>query len=88
MYADWTDITFCRIQNLHISQTEQLKQVLLYKFCRIQNLHISQTTRLISFFTACFVEFKIYISLKPVSELRKQKQFCRIQNLHISQTSK
>ena len=43
MYADWTDITFCRIQNLHISQTLQMVRIAVGTFCRIQNLHISQT---------------------------------------------
>ena len=34
---------FCRIQNLHISQTIFLLVISLTLFCRIQNLHISQT---------------------------------------------
>ena len=34
---------FCRIQNLHISQTIRQTCVTRQKFCRIQNLHISQT---------------------------------------------
>ena len=35
---------FCRIQNLHISQTSHECNVCLVEFCRIQNLHISQTS--------------------------------------------
>ena len=57
-------IPFCRIQNLHISQTMQLEEVERKKFCRIQNLHISQTRMPIYIYSDCFVEFKIYISLK------------------------
>ena len=34
---------FCRIQNLHISQTITFFLFVFQKFCRIQNLHISQT---------------------------------------------
>ena len=34
---------FCRIQNLHISQTSKLDSKEYRSFCRIQNLHISQT---------------------------------------------
>ena len=33
-------------------------------FCRIQNLHISQTNDVCDELSNCFVEFKIYISLK------------------------
>ena len=36
-------LEFCRIQNLHISQTKHIIEWLLTMFCRIQNLHISQT---------------------------------------------
>ena len=36
---------FCRIQNLHISQTLIFPASLLSAFCRIQNLHISQTIK-------------------------------------------
>ena len=57
---------FCRIQNLHISQTCLLFSVRVDMFCRIQNLHISQTNSLASPSPACFVEFKIYISLKHI----------------------
>ena len=38
-------------------------------FCRIQNLHISQTNNLYSNVDGGFVEFKIYISLKPQIEI-------------------
>ena len=55
---------FCRIQNLHISQTASQAAACSVQFCRIQNLHISQTNSLASPSPACFVEFKIYISLK------------------------
>ena len=80
------------------------------EFCRIQNLHISQTVALICDCGVCFVEFKIYISLKldckniiiplvlqnskftylsnPLEQCFQLLGFCRIQNLHISQTSK
>ena len=34
---------FCRIQNLHISQTRNVNIINVERFCRIQNLHISQT---------------------------------------------
>ena len=34
---------FCRIQNLHISQTCVQIRINFTMFCRIQNLHISQT---------------------------------------------
>ena len=34
---------FCRIQNLHISQTFPIPDKRCDMFCRIQNLHISQT---------------------------------------------
>ena len=37
------DKGFCRIQNLHISQTLTGAITLTGWFCRIQNLHISQT---------------------------------------------
>ena len=55
---------FCRIQNLHISQTNKITRINTPWFCRIQNLHISQTD--IASLTPLqgFVEFKIYISLK------------------------
>ena len=56
---------FCRIQNLHISQTFNMNTGGIYLFCRIQNLHISQTAVLVSPFYRSFVEFEIYISLKP-----------------------
>ena len=39
----WTSCTFCRIQNLHISQTSKSLYSDSRWFCRIQNLHISQT---------------------------------------------
>ena len=55
---------FCRIQNLHISQTRTLGYIRLLWFCRIQNLHISQTNYSNIFCDVSFVEFKIYISLK------------------------
>ena len=55
---------FCRIQNLHISQTRILRKRRIRKFCRIQNLHISQTRSGAGIRIKCFVEFKIYISLK------------------------
>ena len=58
------NILFCRIQNLHISQTRTAFITSKDKFCRIQNLHISQTITDLSSFVYCFVEFKIYISLK------------------------
>ena len=57
--------TFCRIQNLHISQTEDVRTAINEQFCRIQNLHISQTRLSQLILYCCFVEFKIYISLKP-----------------------
>ena len=34
---------FSRIQNLHISQTEEIRKQIAVQFSRIQNLHISQT---------------------------------------------
>ena len=37
--------------------------------CRIQNLHISQTDVIQGFAKLVFVEFKIYISLKPQIEI-------------------
>ena len=40
---------------------------LFITFCRIQNLHISQTIVQSSHSIFCFVEFKIYISLKQSS---------------------
>ena len=55
---------FCRIQNLHISQTFIQHQEGTLQFCRIQNLHISQTLQALIIQFLCFVEFKIYISLK------------------------
>ena len=55
---------FCRIQNLHISQTKQVINFIISLFCRIQNLHISQTSVGQCRTKTCFVEFKIYISLK------------------------
>ena len=54
--------------------------------CRIQNLHISQTDISYGSTPFEFVEFKIYISLKLMTELRRTVTVCRIQNLHISQT--
>ena len=57
-------ITFCRIQNLHISQTKNRAIFSAVLFCRIQNLHISQTFPYFSKEEISFVEFKIYISLK------------------------
>ena len=57
-------LMFCRIQNLHISQTYRKAILKRYLFCRIQNLHISQTTDEPAQYHKCFVEFKIYISLK------------------------
>ena len=63
--VDLKSIAFCRIQNLHISQTFNMNTGGIYLFCRIQNLHISQTAVLVSPFYRSFVEFKIYISLKP-----------------------
>ena len=60
---------FCRIQNLHISQTNISQDEAYTKFCRIQNLHISQTFSLVYGHFFCFVEFKIYISLKPQIEI-------------------
>ena len=38
-------------------------------FCRIQNLHISQTDIELKINDLSFVEFKIYISLKPQIEI-------------------
>ena len=58
---------FCRIQNLHISQTPNHFIYVDFKFCRIQNLHISQTNLDTRMVIECFVEFKIYISLKRAS---------------------
>ena len=55
---------FCRIQNLHISQTLAGVIINLSVFCRIQNLHISQTSEVNKIIFTGFVEFKIYISLK------------------------
>ena len=55
---------FCRIQNLHISQTGVLSICDAIEFCRIQNLHISQTGANLVSAGIGFVEFKIYISLK------------------------
>ena len=43
------------------------------KFCRIQNLHISQTYNIFAFAINSFVEFKIYISLKPQIEIWRKK---------------
>ena len=60
---------FCRIQNLHISQTTTRPIVCKNPFCRIQNLHISQTPFKSFLWTVSFVEFKIYISLKPQIEI-------------------
>mgnify|MGYP001680947785 CR=1 FL=1 len=60
---------FCRIQNLHISQTCLINKAPTFKFCRIQNLHISQTCAWTITFSISFVEFKIYISLKPQIEI-------------------
>ena len=37
------EVMFCRIQNLHISQTFRRINRVEFWFCRIQNLHISQT---------------------------------------------
>ena len=59
--------TFCRIQNLHISQTSDGKTAWEAVFCRIQNLHISQTLRLFIKSSTSFVEFKIHISLKRIN---------------------
>ena len=58
---------FCRIQNLHISQTKSVSDVSDVSFCRIQNLHISQTVCKSRKNGKGFVEFKIYISLKRSS---------------------
>ena len=55
---------FCRIQNLHISQTNTGATTVYHVFCRIQNLHISQTKEVLNNGDISFVEFKIYISLK------------------------
>ena len=63
---------FCRIQNLHISQTISSINLSKTMFCRIQNLHISQTSSVTSPVAVCFVEFKIYISLKHA--IRKVKE--------------
>ena len=63
------DKKFCRIQNLHISQTLLWTFKRSYRFCRIQNLHISQTGLCVAKITNSFVEFKIYISLKPQIEI-------------------
>ena len=41
----------------------------MVRVCRIQNLHISQTEGTIIVSTLLFVEFKIYISLKPQIEI-------------------
>ena len=62
---------FCRIQNLHISQTQLRVVPEKALFCRIQNLHISQTHKDSFAKKVSFVEFKIYISLKrwKVSEI-------------------
>ena len=57
-------LMFCRIQNLHISQTSLVTNFNSNSFCRIQNLHISQTTSKSTGAFPRFVEFKIYISLK------------------------
>ena len=60
---------FCRIQNLHISQTTSRVSIVSNAFCRIQNLHISQTRNATDSQRYGFVEFKIYISLKPQIEI-------------------
>ena len=60
---------FRRIQNLHISQTYQVVFLAMLLFRRIQNLHISQTIVGSLCFRKSFVEFKIYISLKPQIEI-------------------
>ena len=44
-----------------------------YVVCRIQNLHISQTDVIQGFAKLVFVEFKIYISLKPQIEIWRKK---------------
>ena len=69
MESKCTKQKFCRIQNLHISQTGIAKANHRKAFCRIQNLHISQTLFKLEKFLICFVEFKIYISLKPQIEI-------------------
>ena len=78
---------FCRIQNLHISQTYVDVLVCLPLFCRIQNLHISQTIKLpnSSHYKFCRIQ-NLHISQTMVWEGIKTAVFCRIQNLHISQT--
>ena len=66
---NWKKNKFCRIQNLHISQTVEVVGFIHLVFCRIQNLHISQTIKAIIKSLGRFVEFKIYISLKPQIEI-------------------
>ena len=79
---------FCRIQNLHISQTRSLLFLTFLSFVEFK-IYISLKLRVTSKLTEKgFVEFKIYISLKLKGIGNSIKSvFCRIQNLHISQTN-
>ena len=68
--------SFCRIQNLHISQTvaETIKNPC--QFCRIQNLHISQTDRLKVYYDELFCRIQnLHISQTKASTLIENLSF-------------
>ena len=78
---------FCRIQNLHISQTWKLELIINNGFVEFKIYISLKQAPLVNCGMVRFVEFKIYISLKRVAyEYVYAREFCRIQNLHISQT--
>ena len=64
---------FCRIQNLHISQTgiDWLEQEICFVEFKIY-ISLKQDNN-DGTYTPSFVEFKIYISLKPQIEIWRKK---------------
>ena len=65
---------FCRIQNLHISQTYSFVYLKNLVFCRIQNLHISQTTPTVYTRTVGFCRIQNLHISQTVAELGKLEE--------------
>ena len=80
---------FCRIQNLHISQTIPIKSLLSFSFVEFK-IYIS--LKLIKQVIELFCKFcriqNLHISQTLIYLFNVTTMFCRIQNLHISQTHK
>ena len=67
---------FCRIQNLHISQTTGAKKTTTILFCRIQNLHISQTLSEVYWNSVLFCRIQnLHISQTELTSSNISKSF-------------